>query len=182
MRLLGRIQACIHLECKLVCTSSQLRRPAASALLDSSYELARSGKTVTVTLWGRAAEEQGAQLEALPHPLVSLSQCRVTDYNGAPPAFPSRTAVTSSKGILFSTHTAISLVQRNWCVPNRARCLQPIYTPQGAHLSSPHQAPASASLNGSNSASSVPPPRGGLYGPHKTGGWQLSCMRVQACR
>ena len=44
---------------------------------------------MTVTLWGRAAEEQGAQLEALPHPLVSLSQCRVTDYNGAHPAFPS---------------------------------------------------------------------------------------------
>lgn len=42
-----------------------------------------SGKTVTVTLWGAAAEEAGAELEALTHPLVSLSSCRVTDYNGA---------------------------------------------------------------------------------------------------
>ena len=38
-----------------------------------------------MTLWGRSAKEQGAELEALPHPLVSLSQCRVTDYNGARP-------------------------------------------------------------------------------------------------
>lgn len=42
-----------------------------------------SGKTVTVTLWGTAAEAAGAELEALTHPLVSLSSCRVTDYNGA---------------------------------------------------------------------------------------------------
>jgi len=39
---------------------------------------------VTVTLWGQAAEEAGAELEALTHALVSISACRVTDYNGAP--------------------------------------------------------------------------------------------------
>ena len=49
-----------------------------------------SGKTVTVTLWGTAAEEAGAELEALTHPLVSLSSCRVTDYNGATGLFLQR--------------------------------------------------------------------------------------------
>ncbi|KAK9828112.1 hypothetical protein WJX81_005736 [Elliptochloris bilobata] len=53
----------------------------------------QSGKTVTVTLWGRSAEESGAELEALPHPLVSISQCRVTDYNGVSVSTITRSAI-----------------------------------------------------------------------------------------
>jgi len=59
-------------------------RKVMRARADGTAARARSGKTVTVTLWGQAAEEAGAELEALTHALVSISACRVTDYNGAP--------------------------------------------------------------------------------------------------
>ena len=42
-------------------------------------------KTVVVTLWGTTAEEVGAQLEQQPDAVVSISSCRVTEYNGAHP-------------------------------------------------------------------------------------------------
>lgn len=44
-----------------------------------------SKKTVALTLWGAAAEEAGGNLEALEgtNPVLSVSSCRVTDYNGA---------------------------------------------------------------------------------------------------
>lgn len=44
----------------------------------------RSAKTVVVTLWGALAEEVGAQLELHTDAVVSISSCRVTEYNGAP--------------------------------------------------------------------------------------------------
>ena len=60
---------------------------------------------MTVTLWGRAVEEQGAQLEALPHPLVSISQCRVTDYNGMRPGLrPLHNRVTDNNKAGSSWH------------------------------------------------------------------------------
>ncbi len=45
-------------------------------------------KTVVVTLWGSTAEEVGAQLEQQPDALISISSCRVTDFNGARPSLP----------------------------------------------------------------------------------------------
>ena len=66
-----------------------------------------------MTLWGRAAEEQGAQLEALPHPLVSLSQCRVTDYNGAHPALRSQKELNGS--------AVIHSLQGCWREPAKAQ-------------------------------------------------------------
>ena len=46
----------------------------------------RSNKTVALTLWGAAAEGAGADLEATAAagPVVSISHCRVSDYNGVP--------------------------------------------------------------------------------------------------
>lgn len=38
---------------------------------------------MVVTLWGATAEEVGVQLEQQPEALISISTCRVTDYNGA---------------------------------------------------------------------------------------------------
>ena len=40
----------------------------------------RSTKTVVVTLWGLSAEEDGARLEHLDNPIVSIASCRVTDF------------------------------------------------------------------------------------------------------
>lgn len=45
-------------------------------------------KTVVVTLWGSTAEGVGAQLEQQPDALISISSCRVTDFNGARASLP----------------------------------------------------------------------------------------------
>ncbi len=45
--------------------------------------VSRSLKTVTLTLWGRVAEDQGGLLEALDAPVLAISACRVTNFNGA---------------------------------------------------------------------------------------------------
>lgn len=37
-----------------------------------------------MTLWGDSAEVQGAELEQGEDAIVSVSSCRVGDYNGAP--------------------------------------------------------------------------------------------------
>jgi hypothetical protein len=44
----------------------------------------RSSKTVAVTLWGATAEEVGGRLEQEADPILSIANCRVTDFNGAP--------------------------------------------------------------------------------------------------
>lgn len=44
------------------------------------------GQTVGLTLWGEAAEVQGAELEQAEDPIVSVSTCRVGDFNGGPPS------------------------------------------------------------------------------------------------
>ncbi len=41
-----------------------------------------SKKSVQVTLWGVLASDKAAQLETMPDAIVSLSNCRVGDYNG----------------------------------------------------------------------------------------------------
>lgn len=41
-----------------------------------------SKKSVTVTLWGELATTKAAQLEDRTDAVVSLSNCRVGDYNG----------------------------------------------------------------------------------------------------
>lgn len=43
-----------------------------------------SKKTVTLTLWGPTAEGLGAELEsrAAQHPVLSVSACRVSAFNG----------------------------------------------------------------------------------------------------
>jgi len=41
-----------------------------------------SKKTVTLTLWARAAEEEGTRLESMTHPVLAVSGCKVGDYNG----------------------------------------------------------------------------------------------------
>ena len=42
----------------------------------------RSRKSVSLTLWGKHAEETGGALEGMESPIVSVSSVRVTDYNG----------------------------------------------------------------------------------------------------
>ncbi len=37
-----------------------------------------------LTLWGDSAEVQGAELEQSEDAIVSVSSCRVGDFNGAP--------------------------------------------------------------------------------------------------
>ena len=46
------------------------------------------GRTVGLTLWGESAEVQGAELEQSEDAIVSVSSCRVGDYNGAPGSHP----------------------------------------------------------------------------------------------
>ena len=41
-----------------------------------------SGKSVKLTIWGSLAETDGAELESLSHPVVSVTACRVGDYDG----------------------------------------------------------------------------------------------------
>ncbi len=43
-----------------------------------------SCRTVTVTIWGSVAEEEGAQLEAEASnaPIVTITSVRINDYNG----------------------------------------------------------------------------------------------------
>lgn len=43
-------------------------------------------KTVGVTLWGATAEELGSRLEQEADAIISISSCRVTDFNGEHPA------------------------------------------------------------------------------------------------
>jgi replication factor A1 len=52
-------------------------------------------KTVTLTLWGGAAENAGAELEALAttNPVVAISACRVSSYNGVSVSALSRSQV-----------------------------------------------------------------------------------------
>ena len=44
-----------------------------------------SCKTVRLTLWGAFAEEQGASLEMEDTPIIAISACRASDFDGAPP-------------------------------------------------------------------------------------------------
>lgn len=46
------------------------------------FVLCRSLKTVSLTLWGESAEEQGATIEAEDAPVIIVTSCRVTEYNG----------------------------------------------------------------------------------------------------
>lgn len=65
-----------------------------------------SKKTVAITLWGNAAEEAGGTLESLEgtHPVLSISNCRVTDFNGEhTPAEPC--AQDASQKMLAKPHT-----------------------------------------------------------------------------
>jgi hypothetical protein len=41
------------------------------------------GQTVVLTLWGDSAEVQGAELEQSEDAVLSVSSCRVGDFNGA---------------------------------------------------------------------------------------------------
>ncbi|KAK9902800.1 hypothetical protein WJX75_006399 [Coccomyxa subellipsoidea] len=54
----------------------------------------QGAKTVVVTLWGATAEEVGVQLEQQPEALISISTCRVTDYNGVSLSTVTRSVVT----------------------------------------------------------------------------------------
>ena len=42
------------------------------------------GHTVGLTLWGESAEVQGAELEQSEDAIISISNCRVGEFNGAP--------------------------------------------------------------------------------------------------
>ncbi|DBB18305.1 TPA: hypothetical protein ACH3X3_003260 [Trebouxia sp. C0006] len=44
--------------------------------------LDQSQKTVTMTLWGETAQEKGPLLEAQDCPVITVTACRVSDYNG----------------------------------------------------------------------------------------------------
>ena len=44
-------------------------------------DVACSQKTVTLTLWGETAQERGAALEAEDCPVITVTSCRVSDYN-----------------------------------------------------------------------------------------------------
>ena len=41
-----------------------------------------SQKTVTMTLWGETAQDKGSLLEAQDCPVITVTACRVSDYNG----------------------------------------------------------------------------------------------------
>ena len=41
-----------------------------------------SQKTVTMTLWGETAHDKGPLLEAQDCPVITVTACRVSDYNG----------------------------------------------------------------------------------------------------
>ena len=41
-----------------------------------------SGKMVKLTIWGALAENEGAQLETLSHPVLAIAAVRVGDYDG----------------------------------------------------------------------------------------------------
>ena len=61
----------------------QLRATAAPPRLPACDLPSCSAKTVVVTLWGTAAEEDGAALERLDNAVLSIASCRVTDFAGA---------------------------------------------------------------------------------------------------
>ncbi|KAA6426190.1 MAG: replication A 70 kDa DNA-binding subunit-like, partial [Trebouxia sp. A1-2] len=44
--------------------------------------LDQSQKTVTMTLWGETAQDKGPLLEAQDCPVITVTACRVSDYNG----------------------------------------------------------------------------------------------------
>ncbi|KAK9812826.1 hypothetical protein WJX72_004357 [[Myrmecia] bisecta] len=56
--------------------------------------LDQSGKTVTVTLWNKLAEEQSASLEGMETPVIAVSACRVSEYNGVSLNTVSRSTLT----------------------------------------------------------------------------------------
>lgn len=86
-----------------VCTSvgslgSVKRKSDASELSRRDVTLVDTGlKTVTVTLWGSTAEGVGAELEAAAagahRPIVAISSCRVSSYNGVSVSTLSRSQV-----------------------------------------------------------------------------------------
>ena len=57
---------------------------AGEALVLTCAACWRRGRTVGLTLWGDSAEVQGAELEQSKDAIVSVSSCRVGDFNGAP--------------------------------------------------------------------------------------------------
>ena len=40
---------------------------------------------VKLTVWGSLAENEGAKLESMSHPVLSVTACRVGDYDGLLP-------------------------------------------------------------------------------------------------
>ncbi len=75
-----------------------------------------SSTSVQLTLWGNAAEDVGGQLEtemyATNKPIVSVSHCRVTDFNGPPSSrFPLPYLHTDQKGSLETSENWIQMVQ-----------------------------------------------------------------------
>lgn len=50
------------------------------AMADSSWLC--SHKTVTLTLWGETAIDKGPLLEEQSNPVVVVTSCRVSDFNG----------------------------------------------------------------------------------------------------
>lgn len=46
------------------------------------FPIACSQKTVTLTLWGEAAIDKGPLLEEHTNPVVIITSCRVSDFDG----------------------------------------------------------------------------------------------------
>jgi hypothetical protein len=70
-----------HCCCSCCCARA---RPGEMTALRPKYSSAEcSRKTVVLTTWGASAEEMAA-LEGRDAPLLSITACRVTDFNGAP--------------------------------------------------------------------------------------------------
>lgn len=68
-----------------------------------------------MTLWGAAAEDAGGTLEGLEgtSPVLSISNCRVTDFNGA--HVPGQKLQETHKGLCFGRVSIHSVTCRGIC-------------------------------------------------------------------
>ena len=82
--------------------SSMIRRGPQGDLPENA--VLHRGHTVGLTLWGESAEVQGAELEQSEDAIISISNCRVGEFNGAP---TSRSFFASPVSLEHSTQASL---------------------------------------------------------------------------
>lgn len=95
-----------------------------------------SGKMVKLTLWGSLAENEGAELESMSHPVLSVTACRVGDFDGGL-LFPLQTLHQSDGATksMESKTRLLALLQStsnrlSWSIPLPCRCVHLISEPE----------------------------------------------------